>query len=252
MKKILLVLLAVMLCACEKQTVKIENKIVEPDEIVTELAERYLAYDNGNTYYIGEGYKAVNYDNMTDVDKFIYPIYKDDSIEYLMLVDEEVKFIEVNENIRSKMQGNFAIVEVGNAIYLVSESGNAFLSGKQEDSDLKQLKKINKETDLLNKLSGNKKQLVFDNSDSFSKNSIVVKFKDGDVQQYISDYSKFCNGELFSSNETTKTYVFRFEEKEFGELKELLEKTKELDYIDEASLEMLYHIDDPKKTEESI
>lgn len=252
MKKILLILLAVMLCACEKQTVKIENKIIEPDEVVTELAEGYLTYDNGNTYYISEGYKAVNYDDMTDTDKFVYPIYKDDIIEYLMIVDEDVRFIETNENIKSKMQGNFAIVEVGNAIYLVSDSGNAFLSGKQEDSDLKKLKKINNETELLNKLSGNKKQLVFDNSDSFSKNSIVVKFKEGDVQQYISDYAKFCNGELFSSNETTKTYVFKFEEKEFSELKELLEKTKELDYIDEASLEILHQLDDPKKTEESI
>ncbi|MDO4378344.1 MAG: hypothetical protein Q4C64_04235 [Erysipelotrichia bacterium] len=247
MKKLLLLFLVMMMCSCQKQTVKIENKMVQPDEIIMQLAQKYMS--DSNNCYVGDGWEILDGDNYQEnysTGKYAYPIFQQDDIKYLMVVDDEIKFVPVDKNMSNILQGEFAVMQIGKAIYLLSDSQNELIAGIQEESDMKVMKKINSSAELLSKLSENKTKIVVDDVSSlYSKDRIVVKFKDGDTENYIAKYAAFCGGQLYLSNKTTETYVFIFREINYEQLKQLLQKTKDLDYVADAFLEKINSTDLP-------
>lgn len=210
------------------------------------MAQKYMSADDN--CYVGDGWKILDGDNYQEnysLRKYVYPIFQQDDIKYLMVVDDEIKFVPVDKNMLNILQGEFAVMQIGKAIYLMSDSQNELIAGTQEESDMKVMKKINSEAELLSKLSENKTRIMVDDSSLYSKNKIVVKFKEGDIENYIAKYADFCGGQLYSSNETTGTYVFIFREINYEQLKQLLQRTKELDYVSEAFLEKINSTDLP-------
>ena len=257
MKKLLLILLILCMCGCQEETttkITIENKTVAVNDTVLTYAQANLPVVEDQTYYIDDGFTVIDCsdeDNLVDSDTTVYPVYLEDTIKYLIVENEEIEIVEVDEELVSKLEEEFAIVKAGSGIYLVDSEGNELIAGKQEDDDMLKINKINSEAEVLSKLSKNKTKVVFsDDSSLYSMSRIVIKFTDASKEN-ISKYAEFCNGELVSYMESNGTYVFQFAEKSYDELQSLLEKSKQLDYVSDAFLEGQSEVPtDPTKNNE--
>ncbi len=243
MKKVLLILLILCMCGCQKESITkitIENKTVSADETVLTYAQSNLPIVEDKTYYVSDGYKVIDCsqeNNLIDTDVTVYPVYLDDAIKYLIVENEQLQLVEVDDDLINMMNENFAIVKAGSGIYLVDSEGNKLIAGKQEDDDVLKINKINSEAEVLSKLSKNKTKVeIKDDSSLYSMSRIVVKFTSA-TKENISKYAQFCNGELVSFMESNGTYVYQFPEMSYEELQTLLEKSKQLDYISDAFLE---------------
>lgn len=243
MKKVLLILLILCMCGCQKESISkitIENKTVSVDETVLTYAQSNLPKVEDKTYYVSDGYKVIDCsqeDNLVDTDVTVYPVYLDDTIKYLIVENEQLQLVEVDDELLNMINENFAIVKAGSGIYLVDSEGNKLISGKQEDDDVLKINKINSEAEVLSKLSKNMTKVeIKDDSSLYSMSRIVVKFTSA-TKENIARYAEFCDGELVSFMESNGTYVYQFSEMSYDELQTLLEKSKQLDYISDAFLE---------------
>ena len=113
MKKVLLILLILCMCGCQKESITkitIENKTVSADETVLTYAQSNLPIVEDKTYYVSDGYKVIDCsqeNNLVDTDVTVYPVYLDDTIKYLIVENEQLQLVEVDDDLINMMnEGN--------------------------------------------------------------------------------------------------------------------------------------------------
>lgn len=241
MKKCFILLLLVLLSACSSQTsvTALTNETVAVDQGVVELIKTTFIVDDGTSLEVSEGYQVVNCDKKETVnsDFVLYPVYQNQQLTNFVLKSSKNVICNVSEEIREKLNDSFAIVEVSGNVYLLA-SGEYFKIYGLKAIEENKMKKLLSETELLTKFTKESittiKQGILT-----ADNRIVVRFVEGDGDEYVAQYSKVCNGTMISFNQTTGNYVFAFEPLKDDQLQALLEKTKQLEYVKEAFLDGL-------------
>ena len=242
MKKLLILLCVLFLTACnsnvQSKTVSLKNETVAYDDAVIDLVKSAIVSDSDVSYQLSEGYRVINCDdinNVTDSRFILYPVYQNEKLTNFIVKAKNNAVINVSEELASEINDSFAAIEVDGNVYILVNDRVIKVYGSSEVKDEK-MKKLLKEVDL--KTVIDKTNLTnIDTSSIFANTRIVVRFIDGDVDTYISEYSHFCNGSLKSYNQTTGNYVFVFEKLDDNKLKDLVENSKKLDYVLDAFLE---------------
>ena len=265
MKKILLIIMLFLLCACTGgSTETMENRILEPDKTDEEEICSFIAenYESSSGFLIGTGIITLNEDDEQQLG--IYPIYEGDRLIALAVKDKTFRYI-TNESLLSciKDDGAYLIVGEGSNIIYVDQDKAVLLDGREgcleEKETEEMIKRIKLSIGEKNPMGTEKKKLNVNKAGNnmtkdgrYRNDRIIVSFKDGHAEKMIADFEAFCGGKAQSDVNTSNIYIFVFDPLNDSDLYALLEKSRNLDYVSGASLDQKHEtsgISDTKVSE---
>ena len=260
MKKLIVIILAILLFGCTAEKQDLSYIIVNWDnEVMYAVCDYISDKDINDQYQLADGIVAADCSDMSNIrngSSKVFPIYCNDDIEYLLLQSgDEITVEPISEKVKKMFEENCTIVQIGDSVYAVADSNivRLFGEGNGED-DMRKLRKINAADLLASKLNNNKKEVFHSQNGTVmiegievSNRRISIKFKEGDVEQFVEQYQQFCNGTLHSSLITSGIYVFEFEQLSATKLNQLIEQSKQLPYVEEVIAEKVNHADNGVK-----
>ncbi len=250
MKKVVLLMSMLLLLAGCTAEIKAETK--QADEKTLKVAEQCArSFTDGLAYSLSDGLKIVDFsaDKPVISDDAIYLFYRGDTLQYLLLQEEEVSVIEIDEELAKALQKECAFVRIGDDLLLASGDEcialgkETVITQKMNDKIRKLHSKVRislstvKRKNLEFRIDNRTDDIVDDHGIKYSAGRIVVRFAEGDKAKYIEDYCKFCGGTLVYNMKLANVCVFEFENKTLSELKDLQKRSMELDYVVSASLD---------------
>lgn len=256
MRKLVIIFISLMLlvgCSGSNRKYMDENRSAGVMDEAGCKAVVELFYDVDRMYHIGSGVylNEIEGNDLVESADIIYTFYTDYQVTTLiMLHDGEYSVVNTDPEAMKALDKNlltdFMIIRVHDSIYLVSSSEVLKLTSdddelEKKDSDV--MKKIQNMTmkpsklgSWVNSLTG-KGMNTDGKGNNYSNRRIVVRFTEGDVERKIADFESFCNGKLKSTVKGSGLYVFLIDQRNYLEMKELVEDAKKLDYVDDAFMD---------------
>ncbi len=247
MKRAVLLLLLIVLCACtgDAGAFRNEDAVLHCDKAKEDsviLIEQQ--YEEGD-YEIGDGIQTIQLEDGEGSE--IFPIYQDDRLLFVLI--EPSGNIWDDPSLLEWFDSNerFTAVESKDDILFVSEdeifvlySGDSHAYSKQEE---KMIRKIQKQKPEPNGFGKKKEKLSIEwpideeiDDREYAKDRIVIRFTEGDLETKIKEYEEFCEGKLRYQLDGC-VCVFDLGEITEKRLQWLLSASRDLDYVVDASLD---------------
>ena len=246
MKRAVLLLLFIVLCACtgDAGAFRNEDAVLHYDKAKEDsviLIEQQ--YEEGD-YEIGDGIQTIQLEDGEGSE--IFPLYQGGKLLFLLIEPSGVIWDDSSAKEWFDSNDMFTAVESEGDILLISEdevlvlgSGDSSAYSKQEE---KMIRKIQKQKPEPNGFGKNRENLSIvwprEESDGreYAKDRIVIKFTEGDLENKIRDYETFCEGKL-RYQLSGGICVFDLGEISEKRLNWLLSASRDLDYVADASLD---------------
>lgn len=254
-RKIVLSALIVLLSACgEVNTSGItKNELVKDYgfDMESELIE-YISdhFDKKQSYSLGNGIKVLDLDKKPDSELQLFPVYCDDELAFLVLYGNETIYLSDPELLNSIVENDtYLILKAEQNVYFVSREKLLLLSGEEKELPKKTIDKIDqiRNGTIEKNLMGiekrairiepeQEKQQPVINETRYYNDRIVVRLASDKVENKIRMYEAFCHGRVEETDSGDFTYVFMFEPLDSNNLQILLDASKALSYVLDASL----------------
>lgn len=264
-KTVCVLLLLLLLVSCGKRE---EAVIIIGNAPVEEIPEEVLRFSyehmkEEGAYELGTGIAVIE---MTDKgivpseDTFLFPLFCDGELEQMiLLVGEDCYEEEMDRGMDALIGTPFFAVKSGQDVCLITkeEVSPLFDSDCRQIENREEVKMLQEGEPMISPLGRNRtlirrgsgeKQNVTDPETgiSYSSSRIVITFTEGDREEKIRRYERFCNGSLRSE----MLCVFSFESLSYEALNALREDSMKLDYVKSASLDRQSDVPkDPRKTD---
>lgn len=249
-KTVLFILIMLMLAGCSP---KLKPEVREADEKAVKVAEeRAVIYDDGLTCSLSDGLVTIDYTQDEPVigNETVYQFFHGETLNCLLIQGKDISVIEVDNVLSKALEGECAFVRIDDALILVSDDQIIALEKEKvvNDNMRSKLRKLIskgmmvklssiKRNDLVLEINNKDSGIVDDNGIRYNAGRITVRFTEGDRDQQIRDYAEFCNGTLVYRMRLSNVCVFEFQNKTLAELKDLVKRSTELDYVVSASLD---------------
>jgi hypothetical protein len=268
MKKILVMIMMILLCACAGQEFVTNSKAEISSVEIAEEALGYISdhYSLRREYYVGDGVKTliVNEDGkIADGETEVFPVYYNDDILFMVLAKEgECRFVEPSDAMAAIIRNNkYLIFEVSGNVFYLSQDEFLMIDGDKKfviPEDMNAL--ISKKYDgkFIDNPMGEERVIIKtkkpidggEQKDPVGDDHIIVRFKEGDREKQIADYEAFCNGNVDVNDPNNEIYIFYFDKLSLPELNKLVEESNKLDYVEIAQLDQQNELIDPVKVNE--
>lgn len=260
MKKVLIIMLMILLCACSEN--RLDDLKNSKSEITTDQAlvkvTTYLisGYDLEKNYSVSDGIKTIDLDHkLSDGDTSVFTVYCDDAPIFLFLKDKDGERIVKPEEAMKRMDEDhyYVIVETEENIYCVSSKEILLIDG-DEDYELPKdtetlTEKVKEAIKEENPMSQSRTAIEKKSSSGLPKQQandrVIVRFKDGNREKQIADYEKFCHGKAQSGVNSSDIYLFIFDPLSDEDLKKLIEESEKLDYVAAVSVDKISELQRP-------
>ncbi len=264
-----ILLLFLLLVSCGKRE---ETVVIIGNAPVEEIPEEVLRFScehmkEEGTCELGTGIALIE---MTEAgivpseDTFLFPLFYDGKLEQMILLEGEGCYVEEMDRGMNALIGTpFFAVKSGHDVCLITKGEISLLFGSdcRQVDNREEVKMLQEGETMISPLGRNRtlihkgnreKQNVTDPETgiSYSSSRIVITFTEGDREEKIKRYERFCNGSLRSEMKQTGLCVFSFESLSYEALNALREDSLKLDYVRGASLDRQSDVPkDPRKTD---
>ncbi|MBQ2658444.1 MAG: hypothetical protein IJF87_07760 [Erysipelotrichaceae bacterium] len=259
-KKTILTVLVLTFWGCNENRVSNDarNELVKDYGFrIEEELKEYISesFDENRNYAMGNGIKVLNLDKDSD-ELQMFPVYCDDELIFLILYGQGTDYLSDPILLNAIEEDNeFLILKADGNVYYVSKEKTLIVDGEGKELSEKMKNRINKvkEANIEKNLMGiekrairivsEKEQQPIINELRYYNDRIAIRFASEKIENKIRMYEAFCHGRVEESASDDNTYVFYFELLNSENLGILLDASKGLSYVLDASL--------IEKTEES-
>lgn len=256
----LVILAAFCLAACGRTDIETVGGN-EMAERLPEKAELFLKeYDFSveGEYSFGSGIRINTLDglgNEIPSEELMIPVFCGDELIGLLLSGETDELVTEETALRLFGPGTdrmYDVVRIGGGVFRIGPDGAELITGdapEMTEQELKTMGAIRSSVTEENRMGEEK--TVFrtiqpapvtlydpETGKTYSSSRIVIKFTEGNEEEKVLLFEEFCGGKLHGIVRAARRYTFTFGAKQnIKQLKALLRKALELDYVAEAMLE---------------
>ena len=243
------------LCGCSGD---IEQKSMKNDlvkgygfEMEEELIE-YIGenFDKKQEYSMGNGIVVLDLDKKSDNELQMFPIYCDNELAFLVLYGNGAIYLSDPELLNSIAENDeYLILKAEQNVYFASKEKLLLLCGEEKELPKKTIDKIDKirngtieknlmgiEKRAIRIMPEQENQQSIINEARYYNDRIIVRLVSDKVKNKIRMYEAFCHGRVEETESEDFTYVFLFEPLDSNNLQVLLDASKALSYVLDASL----------------
>lgn len=255
MKKLMLIMLAVLMLAGCTKTVVEDNKAVErtPAEVLDLVADKA----GGKNNYLGSGIyvsSVAGNDIRNTGEISMYTVFLGDYLTSVLIFNDGRQAVVTDEgtlmDIENALNREVSYVEAGGEIWQVTANKIMTITGtkdakatEEEEKAMKKMQKslkVNplgiKKIRLYERIASDDDVTDPDTGIKYSNRLLVVKLKDGDKDKMVSEFETFVKGKL--SREISGLHVFEITPSSYTVLVNLMQEAREnMDFIEDIFLD---------------